>query len=218
MRILLVEDQPELAAPTLAILRYGGYEAEWACSAEQATELAAEREPDLAILDVMLPEGEQAGFELARRFRRAGYLGSILFLTARDAVEDRVHGLDLGGDDYLVKPYSLEELLARVRALLRREAQTRQVEFQRGDLRVHFALRRALWQGTPIELSDKEFALLEVLSLYPERVFSAEELLDRLFPGTDSGTRIVRVYVHHLRRKIAPQVISTQPGGYCLGV
>ncbi len=120
MRILLVEDEVGLAGPLVALLRRERYEVGWADNTTQARAYVDEHEPDLIALDVMLPEGEDAGFDLARQLRLGGFTGAILFLTARDAVEDRVYGLDLGGDDYLVKPFSLEEFLARVRALLRR--------------------------------------------------------------------------------------------------
>lgn len=218
MRILLVEDEPGLAAPLLALLRRERYEAEWADCLAQAHRLLGESEPDLIALDVMLPEGEDAGFRLARELREAGFAGAILFLTARDTVEDRVEGLDLGGDDYLVKPFSLQEFLARVRALLRRGGEQRQNRLERGPLLIDFKRRSVVWEEQPVQLSEKEFALLERLALHPERVFGIDELLDKLFPDTDSGHRILRVYVHRLREKLGPQVIATQSGGYILGV
>lgn len=217
MRILLVEDQADLAEPLLALLARERYETHWASDLRAARRALVGGEPDLAVLDVMLPEGEDAGFDLARMLRGAGYRGGILFLTARDAVEDRVTGLDLGGDDYLVKPFSLLEFSARVRALLRRDADTRGSRLDRGRLTVDFRNRQALWQGRSAALSDREFALLELFALHPDRVFTVEDLLGRLFPEARSGTRIVRVYVHHLRRKLAPGAIHTMPGGYRLG-
>jgi DNA-binding response OmpR family regulator len=218
MRILLVEDEPGLATPLLALLRRERYEVAWADSLAQAHQLLSEQEPDLIALDVMLPEGEDAGFRLARALREGGFAGAILFLTARDTVEDRVEGLDLGGDDYLVKPFSLQEFLARVRALLRRGGEQRQNLLERGPLHIDFKRRSVCWQQHPVQLSEKEFALLERLALRPERVFGVDELLDKLFPDTDSGHRILRVYVHRLREKLGPEVISTQSGGYILGV
>ncbi len=218
MRILLVEDEPTVAEPLNALLNREGYAVTWAPNLEAAWRALADGEPDLAILDVMLPEGENAGFTLAKRLREAGYRGPILFLTARDALEDRVAGLDLGGDDYLVKPFAFQELVARVRALLRREAQTKQARLVRGPLEVDLAARRVRYDGRPVVLTEKEFALLERFALYPEKTFTVEELLERCFPGATSGPRIVRVYVHHLRQKLAPQVIETVPGGYRLGV
>ncbi|MER3442635.1 MAG: DNA-binding response regulator [Meiothermus sp.] len=218
MRILLVEDEEGLAQPLLALLRRERYATTWVSSVEAAYAVLADAEPDLLILDVMLPEGEDAGFELAQGLRQGGYKGSILFLTARDTIEDRVHGLDLGGDDYLVKPFSLTELLARVRALLRRSAHSKQAYIARGPLRVDQSGRRVFWQQQICELSEKEFALLELLALHPEKTFAVEELLERFFPQSESGHRILRVYVHRLREKLAPEAIVTVPGGYRLGV
>lgn len=217
MRILLLENEPTLAEPLLALLKSERYETRWARSLEAVWPCLESAEPDLAILDVMLPENDDAGFDLARTLRGLGYRGSILFITARDAIEDRVHGLDIGGDDYLVKPFSLQEFSARVRALLRRAAETKEARFERGALEVDLVARRAAWRGVAVDLSEKEFALLELLSLYPGRVFGVDDLVRRFFPEAASGTRIVRVYVHHLRQKLAPDVILTAPGGYRLG-
>lgn len=218
MRILLVEDEAKLAEPLIALLERERYDIRWARDLNSAWPVLSEGEPDLAVLDVMLPEGEDAGFTLARSLRKVGFKGGILFLTARDAVEDRVRGLDIGGDDYLVKPFSLLEFLARVRALLRRDAQTKEALFERGDLLVDFGARKTLWCGKEIELSEKEFVLLELFTLYPDRVFGVEDLLGRFFAEVESGTRIVRVYVYQLRQKIAPELIQTVPGGYRLGL
>jgi DNA-binding response OmpR family regulator len=218
MRILLVEDESGLAGPLLALLRRERYEVEWADCLGKAREAFLEAEPDLIALDVMLPEGEDAGFVLAKELRESGYEGTILFLTARDTIEDRVSGLDLGGDDYLVKPFSLQEFLARVRALLRRGGSTKVAVLERGPLRLNFSSREVCWNDQTVGLSDKEFALLERLALHPERVFPVDELLDKLFPDTDSGHRILRVYVFRLREKLGPEVISTSSGGYRLGV
>ena len=218
MRVLLVEDEDGLRKPLAAMLRHQGYEVREAASLDEAWDAFVEAEPDLVSLDIMLPEGEDAGFRFAEELRAAGYEGPILFVTARDAVDDRVRGLDLGGDDYLVKPFNLEEYAARVRALLRRGSPVKQSRFERGPLAVDLAARKVFWQGREVELTGREFALLELFVLNPDRVFTAEELLDRLFPGTESGLKIVRVYVHRLRHKLGPEVVATVPGGYRLGV
>lgn len=218
MRILLVEDEAGLAAPLEALLRRERYEVTWASSLSEARAAFLESEPDLIALDIMLPEGDNSGLIFAQEVRGSGYSGIILFLTARDTVEDRVAGLDLGGDDYLIKPFSLQEFLARIRALLRRSSSTRRTMLERGPLKVDFAGRAVWWNNRIISLSDKEFALLERLALNPERVFSINELLERLFPDTDSGHRILRVYVYRLREKLGPDVVVTMPGGYALGV
>lgn len=217
MNILFLEDERDLAEPVTALLRAQRYTVTWVASLEAAYDALAEREYDLAILDVMLPEGEDAGFELAEGIREAGFNGSILFLTARDSVEDRIRGLDIGGDDYLIKPFSLKELLARVRALLRRESQTRSANFVRGSLEVDFAKRKVLWAGDEVKLSEREFAMLELFALNPDKVFTVEDLFDRFFPDANSGNRVVRVYVNQLRQKINENVIETAPGGYALG-
>ena len=214
--MLFLEDEPRLGQAVARALAAQGYGVRWAKSLEEAREAFLELEPDLMVLDVRLPEGEDGGFRFAEEAREAGYKGPILFLTARDALEDRVQGLDLGGDDYLVKPFHLEELLARVRALLRRGASFRGRVLERGPLRVDFAGRRVLWEGREVALSAKEFALLELLTLHPEKAFPREELLERVFPGAESEA-VLRVYVQRLRQKLAPWVVERVPGGYRLG-
>ena len=218
MNILLVEDERDIAEPIANLLGAQRYNVTWAASLERAYEAQVERDYDLAILDVMLPEGEDAGFEFAEGLRHAGFKGSILFLTARDSVEDRIRGLDLGGDDYLIKPFSLKELLARVRALLRRDAQTRQATFSRGGLQVDFGKRQVLWSGEEVRLSEREFAMLELFALYPDKTFTVSELLERFFPDARSGHRVVRVYIKQLRQKLSDELIGTVPGGYVLGL
>ena len=218
MTILIVEDEALLAQVLLKTLAHEGYRALWADSLDSAWKTLVEVEPDLIALDIMLPEGEDAGYGFASDLRASGVTVPILFVSARDTVEDRVTGLDLGGDDYLVKPYSLDEFMARVRALLRREAQTKQAVFQRGPLEVDFRMRRTLWKRQEVALSDREFSLLEQFALNPDRIYSPDELLDKIFPGADSGTRVIRVYVHYLRQKLGPEVITTASGGYRLGL
>src|SRR5690625_3258329 len=187
MRLLIVEDEPDLAMPLVELLKRGRYEVEWAKTAGAALELLSGRDFDLLVLDVMLPDGEDAGFELASNARESGFGGQILFLTARDSIDDRVRGLDLGGDDYLVKPFSFQEFQARVRALLRRGAQTRRASLDRGPLRVEFDARKVYWEDSEVRLSDREFGILELFALNPDRVYSAVELQDRFFPEADSG-------------------------------
>src|SRR5690606_852108 len=187
MRILLLEDQADIADPLVDALRRARYEVVAAQSLDQAYEALASTTFDLAILDVMLPAGngaggEDAGFDFATDLREVGFTGQILFVSARDAEPDRVRGLDLGGDDYLVKPFGLAEFMARVRALLRRTAQTKRTILDRHPLLVDLTTRSVAWQGTNVEVSDREFAILELFALYPERVFTVEELLERFFP------------------------------------
>ncbi|MEZ0347538.1 MAG: response regulator transcription factor [Thermus sp.] len=216
MRVLVVEDEEGILEPVVALLRRERYEAVGARDLEEAWAKLAEGEPDVLVLDVMLPEGEDAGFRFAEALRGSGFKGGILFLTARDALEDRLHGLELGGDDYLVKPFHLEELLARVRALARRNADFKGRVLSRGPLVVDLAARRVTFQGKPVHLSPKAFALLELLALNPEKTFSREELLARLFPEAQSEA-VLRVYVRKLRQQLAPWVVERGPGGYRLG-
>lgn len=217
MQVLLLEDEEDIARPVIAMLERERYAVRWARSADEARAAMAEREADVAILDVMLDRVD-AGFELAEELRSVGYPGAILFLTARDSITDRVRGLDLGGDDYLVKPYSLVELRARVRALLRRETPVKGTDVERGPLRIDLAAQRVWWDDREIELSARAFAMLELLALHPDRVFTALELQQRVFPDAESGGIVVRVYVRQLRQKLGPTVVATVAGGYRLGV
>ena len=218
MKILLLEDHADIGRALTEALRHERYQVEWVTSEAAAARAAAEQRFDLAVLDVMIGPREDAGFELAAQLRDAGFEGQVLFVSARDAEADRVRGLDLGGDDYLVKPFGLAEFLARVRALLRRGAQNRRAVLERPPLRVDLANRRITWEGEDVRLSAREFEMLELFAHYPDRVFTVEELQDRLFPEAGSGPRVVRVYVSQLRQKLAGDVIETVPGGYRLGL
>jgi len=217
MTILLLEDETDIAEPVVEALQDDRYDVAWARDLDAARSAVAERAFDLLLVDVTLPEGADAGFAFAREVRDAGYDGALMFVSARDAVADRIRGLDLGGDDYLVKPYSLGELLARVRALVRRTAQTKRTVVERDGLHVDLAARRVRWHGRPVGLTDREFAMVELFALHPDRVFTVDELLDRFFPEATSGHRVVRVYVSQLRQKVDPSVIQTVAGGYRLG-
>jgi DNA-binding response OmpR family regulator len=218
MKILVVEDEAILGQTLEKLLLHEGYSALWADSIDKAWGMLLEHEVDLIALDVMLPEGEDAGFTFAQSLRDTGSSTPILFVSARDTVEDRIAGLDMGGDDYLVKPYSLDEFMARVRALLRREVQSKQAVLKRGPLELDFRKRSVKWDAKDVSLSEREFALLEHFARNPERIYTPEELLDKLFPDADSGKRVIRVYVHYLRQKLGEAVIATASGGYRLGV
>lgn len=218
MNILVVEDAPDIARPILAALEHERYQTAWARDFPQALECIGETEPDLVLLDVMLFNDADAGFKLAQHLRESGFSAPVLFLTARDSLEDRVRGLDLGGDDYLAKPFQLPELLARIRALMRRNAQLRSGILERGALRLEFTTRCIFWNNQEVILTEREFALLELLALNPERIYKVDELLERLFPNADSGHHILRTYVSRLRDKLATEAIRTVPGGYRLGV
>ncbi|HET8985963.1 MAG TPA: response regulator transcription factor [Trueperaceae bacterium] len=217
MRVLLLEDQPDIAEPLVDVLRRARYDVVAVHDLDQAYEALTSTTFDLAILDVMLPSGEDAGFDFAADLREVGFTGQILFISARDAELDTVRGLDLGGDDYLVKPFGLAEFMARVRALLRRTAQTKRTILDRHPLLVDLSTRRVAWEGEVVDVSDREFAILELFALYPDRVFTVDELLERFFPDASSGPSVVRVYVSQLRHKVAEELIRTVSGGYRLG-
>ncbi|WP_034341618.1 response regulator transcription factor [Deinococcus misasensis] len=218
MRLLLVEDEFNIARPLIRALEAQGHLVRHAPDLTRARALFLEFEPDLMLLDVRLPESEDGGFLLAREARKAGYTGPILFMTARDALEDRVMGLDEGADDYVVKPFDLPELLARVRALLRRVHEVRSSVLVHGTLEMDLTRRSVKHQGTLVELSSREYALLERFMMSPSRIYRPEELVDLVWGEEASDAGVVKVYVHHLRSKLAPQVIKTVSGGYRLGL
>jgi two-component system OmpR family response regulator len=201
MRVLIVEDQPKLAALLARGLREEGHAADIAERGEDALWMAPAAAYDAIVLDVMLPGID--GFEVCRRLRRSSVWTPVLMLTARDAVGDRVIGLDAGGDDYLTKPFSFDELLARLRALTRRAPAERPVAVAVGDLRLDPAAHR-IWRGDrEIELSAKEFALLELLMRRPGHVLSRSQLLEGAWDMSyERRSNIVDVYIRHLREKI----------------
>jgi len=221
MRILAVEDQAKMAAFLRQGLMEVGYAVDIAESGLSAEALAAENEYDLIILDVMLPD--QNGIDTARHIRRDGFAGPILMLTALNTTKDKVNGLDAGADDYLTKPYSFDELLARVRALLRRKSSTSGNSILNyADLELDLIHRKVKRSGTEIPLTTKEFSLLEYLMRNPERplgrVSIAEHVWDVHF---DSDSNVIDVYINLLRKKVdAPfnkRLIHTVVGvGYVL--
>lgn len=217
MQILLVEDEPNIARPVQRALVAQGHQVYHAPDLTTAQQRLLEAEPDLMLLDVRLPESGNGGFELARQAREAGFRGPIIFMTARDALEDRIAGLDDGGDDYVVKPFDLPELMARVRAVLRRVHEARSSRIVVGPLELDMVSRTVHWQGKWVELSGREYALLERFALSPGRVYSPEELADLVWGSEATGAGVVKVYVHHLRQKLSTEVIHTVLGGYRLG-
>lgn len=216
MRLLLVEDDPRIAGPTGEALREAGYAVTWAKTGPEGLEAALLGDFPLIVLDVMLPGLD--GFEVARDLRGSGVEAAILFLTARGEVGDRVQGLDLGGDAYLVKPFAMPELLATLRALSRRERgqAAPQVSFAGGRGALDTVARTVAWDGAEVAVTGREYALLEALALSPERWFSREDLLDRVWgPEFGGEARIVDVYVRYVRRKLAPEAITSERGrGY----
>jgi two-component system OmpR family response regulator len=201
MRVLIVEDEPKLAALLRRGLSKEGMSVDVAVKGEDALWMAEATSYDAVVLDVMLPGID--GFEVCRRLRAAEVWSPILMLTARDAVRDRVEGLDSGADDYLTKPFSYAELLARLRALARRGRPERPVALEIGDLRLDPATRR-VWRGeNEIELSPKEFAVLETFMRRPGEVLSRFELLEHAWDyDYENRSNVVDAYVRFLRRKI----------------
>jgi two-component system, OmpR family, response regulator len=201
MRVLVVEDDVPLAAAIRRALKPEGVAADVATKGEDALWMAGATGYDAIVLDVMLPGID--GFDTCRRLREDGVWAPILMLTARDAVEDRVRGLDQGADDYLVKPFSLAELLARLRALVRRGQAERPAELEMGGLRLDPASRR-VWRGDrEIKLSAKEFSLLETFMRRPDEVITPYQLLESAWDfGYENKSNVVQVYVRYLREKV----------------
>jgi two-component system, OmpR family, response regulator len=201
MRVLVVEDEAKLAELLARGLREEGYAADVSGSGEDALWMAKAAAYDAIVLDVMLPGID--GFATCQRLREGGVWTPVLILTARDDVDDRITGLDTGADDYLVKPFAFAELLARLRALSRRAATERPAELAVDDLRLDPALHRA-WRGeTELDLSAKEFALLEVFMRRPGQALSRGQLLEGAWDMTfERRSNIVDVYVRYLREKI----------------
>jgi two-component system OmpR family response regulator len=201
VRVLIVEDELRMASLIRRGLVKEGLAADVAGSGEDALWMAQSEDYDAIILDVMLPK--ISGFETCRRLRTSGIWAPVLMLTARDSVEDRVAGLDTGADDYLVKPFAFAELLARLRALARRGELERPTVLEAGDLQLDPATRRVLRGSTEIQLSAKEFALLETFMRRPDQVLSRLHLLEHAWDfAYENRSNVVDVYVRHLRSKI----------------
>ena len=223
-RILVVEDDPKVLSALTRGLALEGYEVDSAEDGPGALALAAARPPDVAVLDVMLPG--MSGLEVCDRLRRDGVRVApfpILFLTARDSVQDRVAGLDRGADDYLVKPFAFDELVARLRALLRRAKPAEPDELLRyGDLELSPATREVWRAGEALALTAREFDLLEFFLRHPRRVLTRARILEQVW-GYDylGGSNVIDVYVRVLREKLEtgerPRLIQTVRGvGYAL--
>jgi two-component system, OmpR family, response regulator len=201
MRVLIVEDEPKMAGLIRRGLREEGYAADVAATGDDALWMAQATEYDAIVLDVLLPGTN--GFDVCRELRRAGVWSPVLMLTARDSVDDRVAGLDAGADDYLTKPFSFIELLARLRALARRPPLERPAVLEVGDLKLNPATHQA-WRGdAELELSAKEFRILEAFMRRPGHVLSRLHLLEHCWDyGYENRSNVVDVYVRYLREKI----------------
>lgn len=217
MRILLAEDDPMIGDSLRKGLRGEGFTVDWVQDGRSAERALETTEYALVLLDLGLPRKD--GLAVLRDWRQRDLTVPVLILTARDAVPDRVKGLDSGADDYLVKPFDLTELLARMRALLRRQAGRAQEIIAIGALRLDPAAHAVEYRGRPVSLSAREFALLHALMERPGAVLSREQLEDRLYGwGEEVESNAVEVHIHNLRRKLDPGVIRTVRGvGYRLG-
>jgi two-component system OmpR family response regulator len=201
MRILLVEDEVKIARAIRRGLEREGYAVDVVADGEEALFQATENDYDVVVLDVMLPGLD--GFEVCRSLRSRGRWMPVIMLTARDAVEDRICGLDAGADDYLVKPFAFGELLARLRALVRRGPQERPVVLEVDDVRLDPAAHRVTRNGKEVELSAREFALLEYLMRHPGEVVSRRRILEHVWDYNYEGlSNVVDVYVGYLRKKL----------------
>ncbi|MDP9240346.1 MAG: response regulator transcription factor [Actinomycetota bacterium] len=221
-RLLVVDDEPNIVELLAASLRYAGFEVTTAASGEQAVELARRSAPDLVVLDVMMPGLD--GFGVVRRLRGDGIRIPVLFLTARDATEDKVSGLTLGGDDYVTKPFSLEEVIARIRAILRRVGGPNGPAAARltfADLELDDDAHEVWKAGEAVTLSPTEFKLLRYFMQNPGRVLSKAQILDHVWNYDFGGdANVVESYVSYLRRKVdtgEPRLLHTLRGvGYVL--
>jgi len=221
-RLLVVDDEPNILDLLAASLRYAGFEVITAAAGGEAVQAAGRHRPDLIVLDVMLPDMD--GFDVVRRLRGGGTRIPVVFLTARDAMEDKVRGLTLGGDDYVTKPFSLEEVIARIRAVLRRtrgDATEPTPRLKFADLELDEDSHEVWRAGQPIQLSPTEFKLLRYFMGNANRVLSKMQILDHVWDYDFRGdTGIVESYVSVLRRKVdseGPRLIHTLRGvGYVL--
>jgi two-component system OmpR family response regulator len=219
-RILVVDDEESICDLIRTTLGYEGFNVTVAQSGRAALEAARAVRPDLVILDVMLPDLD--GFEVVRRLRQEASAVPVLFLTARDGTEDKVRGLTLGGDDYVTKPFSLEELLARIQALLRRAGRTPEHVLRFADLELDEDTHEVWRAGQPIELTATEFKLLRYLMRNARRAVSKAQILDHVWHyDFDGDANVVETYVSYLRRKLdrpgLPPLIQTLRGvGYSL--
>ena len=201
MRVLVIEDEVRMARLLKRALEEEGHAVDDAGDGPEGLWMATENPYAAIVLDVMLPGFD--GFELCRRLREAGNWAPVLMLTARDEVGDRVRGLDAGADDYLVKPFSLLELAARLRALARRDDRSRPAVLSEGDLRLDPASKRAWRGGTEVQLSPKEFSLLEFFLRHPGTVLTRSQIIEAVWDfAYDGGSNVVDQYVNYLRRKV----------------
>lgn len=215
MRLLIVEDEPDLLSGLARALRKQGYAVDTACDGEDGLHKALTTDFDAIVLDVMLPVIN--GWEILARLRETKST-PVLMLTARDTTADRVRGLDSGADDYLVKPFDLPELFARLRAIIRRSANVSKPTIDIGEVRIDTAARKVNRNGEPITLTAREYVMLEYLALHRGQVVTRTDLYEHLFDENEATlSNILDVHVFNLRRKLGQEFITTRRGlGYCI--
>lgn len=217
MKILLVEDDELIASGLQLALGRLRHRVEWSADGQQVQRILDTEEFDLVILDLGLPGKD--GFDILSHLRQTGSAVSVLILSARDGIKDRVKGLDLGADDYLTKPFDLDEFLARVRVLERRRMSSANHVLENGRLALDLNAMTVTWDNQPVELPRREWMLLRLFVENPQRVYTRSQIEDALY-GWSEGieSNAIDVYVHHLRKKITPDLIKTIRGiGYRLG-
>jgi two-component system response regulator QseB len=216
MRLLLVEDDSMIGAAAQQGLRQEGHTVDWVRDGKEAELAVTDKVHDLVLLDLGLPRRD--GLSLLREWRARGIAVPVVIITARDAVSDRIAGLDAGADDYLVKPFDLDELSARVRAVARRRAGRAESVLRLGELEIDTATKRVQWKGAEVALSAREYALLEALGGRPGAYLTRAQLEERLYGWDEEiASNAVEVHIHGLRRKLDPTLIKNVRGlGYTL--
>lgn len=221
INVLFVEDDSMIGESTHILLQHEGFEVTWVRTGLEALDALACGEYQLVLLDLGLPELE--GLDVLKRIRQDNDQNNhiaVVIITARDGVKDRVRGLSQGADDYLVKPYEFEELMARMEAVLRRTNPTllTQDYYEVADIRLYPATHRLVKQGQEIELSNKEWAILQPMMMHPNQIFSKSHLEQKLYDWqSEVSSNTIEVYVHHLRQKLGKDLIRTVRGlGYCI--
>lgn len=216
MRALIIEDYPLLRNSLAQGVREDGWIVDTAEDGEEGLWMAQENPYDVVVLDLMLPKKD--GFEVLRTLRGGGHTVPLIILTARDALEDRVKGLDMGADDYLAKPFYINELLSRLHALVRRAYRQPNPDLLLGPLELRTAAREVFFHGENIELTAREYALLEYLARRQGEVVSRAEIWEHVYEQqADGGSNVVDVYISYLRKKFSPDLIQTRRGhGYQL--
>src|SRR5471032_1148620 len=216
MRILIVEDEPDLLRSIAQALREEGYAVDTADNGDDGLFNAEGTDYDAIILDVMLPGID--GWEILKRLRKTKKT-PVLMLTARDQTRDRVKGLDSGADDYLVKPFDLDELFARLRAIIRRSANKTTNQIEIGEIKIDTALRNVSLKEKPVVLTAREYALVEFIALHRGEIVTRTQLYEHLFDENESTlSNLLDVHVSNVRKKIGAEFITTRRGhGYCIG-